>query len=68
MARLFSVNVGLTREISWHGDKVFTSVWKQPVQGRRQVRRLNVDGDGQGTSRATAASCSRPRGDIEIDL
>jgi ferredoxin-NADP reductase/MOSC domain-containing protein YiiM len=48
MARLLSVNVGLPREISWRGEKVFTGVWKEPVQGRRMVRRLNVDGDGQG--------------------
>src|SRR5580698_6056902 len=48
MARLLSVNVGLPRNISWHGRTVFTSVWKDPVQGRRQVRRLNIDGDGQG--------------------
>jgi ferredoxin-NADP reductase/MOSC domain-containing protein YiiM len=48
MARLLSVNVGLPRDISWQGETVFTSVWKQPVQGRRKVRRLNVDGDGQG--------------------
>ncbi|MGC2766419.1 MAG: MOSC and FAD-binding oxidoreductase domain-containing protein [Candidatus Acidiferrum sp.] len=27
---------------------MFTSVWKEPVQGRHMVRRLNVDGDGQG--------------------
>ncbi len=25
-----------------------TGIWKQAVQGRRMVRRLNVDGDGQG--------------------
>src|SRR5208282_6646294 len=25
-----------------------TAVWKQPVEGARQVRRLNIDGDGQG--------------------
>ncbi len=48
MARLVSVNVGQPREISWHGQTVFTSVWKEPVQGRRMVRRLNVDGDAQG--------------------
>jgi ferredoxin-NADP reductase/MOSC domain-containing protein YiiM len=48
MARLLSVNVGLPREVSWQGQRVFTSVWKEPVQGRRMVRRLNVDGDGQG--------------------
>ena len=48
MARLLAVNVGLPRDVSWRGERVFTSVWKQPVQGRRNVRRLNVDGDGQG--------------------
>ena len=25
-----------------------TAIWKQPVQGRIRVRRLNLDGDGQG--------------------
>jgi ferredoxin-NADP reductase/MOSC domain-containing protein YiiM/ferredoxin len=48
MAQLLSVNVGLPREISWRGQTVYTSVWKEPVQGRRLVRRLNVDGDAQG--------------------
>ena len=27
---------------------MFTGVWKEAVQGSRQVRRMNVDGDGQG--------------------
>jgi ferredoxin-NADP reductase/MOSC domain-containing protein YiiM len=27
---------------------VYTSVWKEAVQGRRLVRRLNIDGDAQG--------------------
>ena len=48
MARLLSVNVGRPREIAWRGKIVYTSVWKQPVEGRRLVRRLNVDGDAQG--------------------
>src|SRR5271165_657124 len=48
MVRLLSVNVGLPRDVSWRGDTVHTSVWKDPVQDRRLVRRLNVDGDGQG--------------------
>jgi ferredoxin-NADP reductase/MOSC domain-containing protein YiiM len=48
MARLLSVNVGRSREIAWRGKVVFTSVWKEPVEGRRQVRRLNIDGDAQG--------------------
>ena len=48
MARLLSVNVGLPRDISWEGKTVYTAIWKVPVQGRRMVRRLNIDGDGQG--------------------
>ncbi|HUC68604.1 MAG TPA: MOSC and FAD-binding oxidoreductase domain-containing protein [Stellaceae bacterium] len=47
-ARLLSVNVGLPRDIAWRGKTVHTAVWKTPVQGRRLVRRLNIDGDGQG--------------------
>src|SRR4249919_273495 len=48
MARLLSVNVGLPRDIEWRGRTVHTGIWKKPVQGRRQVKRLNVEGDGQG--------------------
>ena len=48
MARLLSVNVGLPRDIAWRGKTVHTAIWKEPVQGRRMVRRLNIDGDGQG--------------------
>ena len=48
MGRLLSVNVGLPRDISWRGQTVHTAIWKMPVEGPRMVRRLNVDGDGQG--------------------
>ncbi len=48
VARLVSVNVGLPREITWQGQTVFTGIWKESVEGPRTVRRLNVDGDGQG--------------------
>jgi len=48
VARLLSVNVGLPRDIPWNGKTVHTSIWKDPVHGRRMVRRLNVHGDGQG--------------------
>jgi ferredoxin-NADP reductase/MOSC domain-containing protein YiiM len=46
--RLLSVNVGLPKDIDWGGKTVRTAIWKEPVQGRRTVRRLNIDGDGQG--------------------
>src|ERR1700743_2811145 len=48
MARLLSVNVGLPRDISWKGRTVHTGIWKDPVQGRCRVGRLNLEGDGQG--------------------
>jgi MOSC domain-containing protein YiiM/ferredoxin-NADP reductase len=48
MARLLSVCVGLPRDIAWRGRTVHTGIWKEPVEGRRRVARLNVDGDGQG--------------------
>ena len=48
VARLVSVNVGLPKDVPWHGRSVHTGAWKQPVTGPRMVRRLNVDGDGQG--------------------
>ena len=48
MARLLSVNVGMPRDIEWQGKTVHTAIWKTPVQGRCMVRRLNIDGDGQG--------------------
>src|ERR1051325_3821583 len=51
MARLVSVNVGLPRDIEWRGRTVHTGIWKEPVQGRRRVGRLNVEGDGQGDLR-----------------
>ena len=48
VTKLVSVNVGQPREITWQGQTVFTGIWKEPVDGPRTVRRLNVDGDGQG--------------------
>jgi ferredoxin-NADP reductase/MOSC domain-containing protein YiiM len=47
MSRLLSVNVGLPRDVTWNGKTVRTSVWKSPVDGRRMVRKLDVDGDAQ---------------------
>ena len=48
MSRLLSVNVGLPRDVTWSGKTVRTAIWKPPVEGRRMVRKLNIDGDGQG--------------------
>jgi MOSC domain-containing protein YiiM/ferredoxin-NADP reductase/ferredoxin len=46
--RLLSVNVGMPQDVEWEGRIVHTGIWKDAVDGRRMVRRLNVDGDGQG--------------------
>ena len=42
------MNVGMPKDVPWQGKTVFTGVFKDPVTGPRRVRRLNVDGDGQG--------------------
>src|SRR6476619_6195011 len=48
VGHLVSVNVGLPKDVAWRGRTVRTAVWKLPVDGPVSVRRLNVDGDGQG--------------------
>src|SRR5947199_9740527 len=45
---LLSANVGMPKDVSWRGKTVFTGVFKEAVVGRCRVRRLNLDGDGQG--------------------
>src|SRR4051794_38303368 len=45
---LLSVNVGMPKDVPWHGKTVFTGVFKDPVAGPCRVGKLNVDGDGQG--------------------
>lgn len=48
MAKLVSVNVGTPKDVSWQRHTVYTGVFKAPVAGPRMVRRINLDGDGQG--------------------
>jgi ferredoxin-NADP reductase/MOSC domain-containing protein YiiM len=45
---LLSVNVGMPKDVPWQGKTVHTGVWKHEVAGPQLVRRLNIDGDGQG--------------------
>jgi len=45
--RIVSVNVGLPREVTWHGRAVKTSIWKDPVEGPVHAAKLNLDGDQQ---------------------
>lgn len=45
--KLISVNCGLPRVVEWRGTPVTTSIYKEPVQGRVALRKLNLDGDRQ---------------------
>jgi MOSC domain-containing protein YiiM len=45
--KVVSVNAGLPREVMWHGRSVTTGIYKQPVEGRIVLRKLNLDGDRQ---------------------
>ena len=45
--KLVSLNVGLPREVIWHGRNVTTGIFKEPVAGRTALRKLNLDGDRQ---------------------
>jgi ferredoxin-NADP reductase/MOSC domain-containing protein YiiM len=47
VGRLLSLNVGGPRDVPWEGKAVRTAIWKEPVDGRRMVRRINIDGDDQ---------------------
>ena len=49
--KLLSVNIGLPREVIWHGKRVTTGIFKQPVEGRIPLRKLNLDGDRQADLR-----------------
>lgn len=45
--QVISINVGLPREVMWQGKPVLTGIYKQPVEGRIQLKSLNFNGDQQ---------------------
>lgn len=45
--KLVSVNVGRPREVIWKGTQVSTAIFKSPVDGSVEVKRLNLHGDQQ---------------------
>ena len=45
--KIFSVNVGLPREVVWMGVTVQTAIFKEPVAGAVAIRELNLAGDQQ---------------------
>lgn len=46
--KLLSVNVSLPREVAANGQTVRTGIFKQAVEGRVRLARLNLEGDAQG--------------------
>ncbi|MCA9727122.1 MAG: MOSC domain-containing protein [Candidatus Eisenbacteria bacterium] len=49
--RVVSVNVGRPREVSWNGEMIRTSIWKEPVSGPVPVIGNNLQGDVQSDLR-----------------
>jgi MOSC domain-containing protein YiiM len=45
--KIVSLNVGLPREVLWHGQTVTTGIFKSPIEARVRLRTLNLDGDRQ---------------------
>ena len=45
--KLVCVSTGLPRNVLWHGRTVTTGIFKQPVEGRVALRKLNLEGDRQ---------------------
>lgn len=48
---LLSVNIGLPRPITHEGRELTTGFFKQAASGQVQLRRMNLDGDGQADLR-----------------
>lgn len=45
--KLISLNVGLPRQVNFRGEVVNTGIFKEPIQRRVKLRKLNLDGDKQ---------------------
>jgi MOSC domain-containing protein YiiM len=47
MPKILSVNVSFPKEVDFEGQKVTTGIFKEPIEGRVELRTLNLDGDKQ---------------------
>jgi len=45
--KLISLNVALPRQVNFRGEVVNTGIFKEPIQRRVKLRKLNLDGDKQ---------------------
>lgn len=53
MPEVTSVNVGQVREVTWHGRRIRTGIWKSPIDAPSvMLRGVNLDGDDQADRRA----------------
>jgi MOSC domain-containing protein YiiM len=50
--QLLSVNVGRPREFGYNGRPAESAIWKLPITGRVQARRVNLEGDEQADHKA----------------
>ena len=47
-ARVVSLNIGGVQDVEWHGERVSTGIWKEPVSERVALSGVNFEGDDQG--------------------
>lgn len=45
--KIISINVAQPREIQWKAMRFASGIFKEPIEGRVRMRRLNLDGDRQ---------------------
>jgi MOSC domain-containing protein YiiM len=74
-ARLLSVNVGRPKIVQTERREISTAIWKQPVEGRVEVRGVNLAGDDQadrtvhgGPDKAVYAYAIEETGEWEAEL
>ena len=53
LMKILSVNIGIPREVPFQGEVVTTGIFKDPVEGRVNLRTLNLDGDRQADRNST---------------
>ncbi len=47
LMKIISLNLGLPRQVNYRGEIVNTGIFKEPIQHRVKLRKLNLDGDKQ---------------------
>jgi MOSC domain-containing protein YiiM len=55
--KIISVNVGLPHTVVWHDREVITGIFKDPVEARVFLRKLDLDGDRQADLTVHGGEC-----------